>query len=77
MLKFGYCPRLKFLATRLVAIASIYQKILWFGLGLIYVVLWFVAVHLISEPTKFELIITIFEHNYVYLSPTLRINVFS
>jgi len=42
----------------------------------IYVVLWFsVAVHFISEPTKFELIITIFEHNDVYLSPTLRIKV--
>jgi len=34
-------------------------------------------VHFISELTKFELIITIFEHNYVYLSPTLRINAFS
>jgi len=31
-------------------IAGIYQKILWF-----------VAVHLISEPIKFDLIITIFE----------------
>jgi len=37
----------------------------------------FVAVHFISELTKFELIITIFELNYVHLSPTLRINVFS
>ena len=40
-------------------------------------ILWLsVAVYFISELTKFELIITIFEHNYVYLSPTLRINVF-
>ena len=70
-------PLVKFLAARLVAIASIYQKILWFGFGLIYVVLWLVTVHFISEPTKSELIITIFEHDYVCLSPTLRINVFS
>jgi len=41
-------------------------------------ILWFlVAVHFISDLTKFELIITIFEHNYVYLSPTFSINVFS
>jgi len=41
-------------------------------------ILWLlVAVHFISELTKFELIITTFEHNYVYLSPTFRINVFS
>ena len=37
-----------------------------------------VAVHFISELTKSELIIIIpFKHNYVYLSPSLRINVFS
>jgi len=36
-----------------------------------------VAVYFISELTKFELIITIFEHNYVHLSPTLTTNVFS
>jgi len=36
-----------------------------------------VAVHFISELTKFELIITIFEHSYVYLTPSLRISVFS
>jgi len=41
-------------------------------------ILWLlVAVRFISELTKFELIITTFEHNYVYLSPTLRMNVFS
>jgi len=36
-----------------------------------------VAVHFISKLTKFELIIITCKHNYVYLSPTLRINVFS
>jgi len=35
------------------------------------------AVHFFSEMIKFELIITIFEHNYVYSSQTLEINVFS
>ena len=35
-----------------------------------------VAVHFISEITKFESTIAIFEHNNVYLSATLRINVF-
>jgi len=41
-------------------------------------ILWvLVAVHFISELTKFELILTIFVHNYVYLNLTLRINVFS
>jgi len=41
-------------------------------------ILWLlVAVHFVSELTKFELIITTFEHNYVYLSPTFRINVFT
>ena len=64
MLKLSCCfPPLKFLATRLVAMvatASIYQKILWFGFALIFVVLWLVAGHFISEPTKFQLIITIF-----------------
>ena len=35
-----------------------------------------VAVHFISELTKLELIITIFEHSYVYLTPSLRISVF-
>jgi len=34
-----------------------------------------IAVHFISELSKFELIITIFEHKYVYLSPTLRKNI--
>jgi len=41
-------------------------------------ILWFLEAkhlkHFISELTKFELIIIIFEHNDVYLSPTLRIN---
>ena len=48
MLKLGCCsPLLKFPATRLVATASVYQKILWFVFHLIYVILWFsVAVHL-------------------------------
>jgi len=36
-----------------------------------------VAVHFILELTKVELIIATFEHNYVYFSPTHRINVFS
>jgi len=41
-------------------------------------ILWLlVAVHSTSALTKFELIIITFEHIYVYLSPTLRINVFS
>jgi len=41
-------------------------------------ILWLlVAIHFISELTKFALIITIFEYSYLYLSPTLRINVFS
>jgi len=72
MLKLGCCfPLVKFLATCVVVIAGIYQKILWFGFGLIYVVLW---LHFISEPTTFELIITIFEHDYFYISPALRIN---
>ena len=35
-----------------------------------------IAVHFISELTKFEFIITIFDHNYVYLSPNPRINIF-
>jgi len=62
----------------LVATASIYQKIpivcFWFDLC---VVLWFLAaVYFISKLTKFQLIIiTIFEYNYVLLSPNLRINV--
>jgi len=39
--------------------ASIYQKSLWFVFDLVYVVLWLlVAVHFISELTRFELIIT-------------------
>ena len=38
MLKLGCClPLLKFLPTRLVATASIYQKIFWFVFDLIYV----------------------------------------
>ena len=61
----GLPPLLKFLATRLVATASIYQNLVFFHL--IYVILWFLlAVHFISELTKFELIITIYEHNYVF-----------
>jgi len=63
-----------FLAKGPVATASIYQKILWFVFYLIYV-LALVAVHLITELTKFELIITIFEQNDDHVSPTLRINV--
>jgi len=48
------------------------------GLVVLVRILWLlVAEHLIPELTKFELIITTFEHNYVYLSPTFRINVFS
>jgi len=55
-------PLVNFFAARLVAIASIYHKILWIGFGgLIYVVLWFVTVHFISELTKFELIY----HNFL------------
>jgi len=47
------------------------------GLVVLVRILWFsVAVHFISELTKFELITLNFERNYVYLSPTLRINVF-
>jgi len=83
MLKLGCClspSLLKFLATHLVATASIYQKILRFVFDLIYV--WYcgfvAAVHFVSEQLiRFELIITIFELIYVYLSPTFRINVFS
>ena len=55
-----------------VATASIYQKILWFVFDLICVV----SSKVFSELPKFYLIIPIFEHNYVYLSQTLRINVF-
>jgi len=80
MLKFGCClasPNKNF-GYAPGCTASIYQKISWFVFDLIYVVLLLVAVHFISELTKFELFVTIFEHhNYVYLSPTLRINVFS
>jgi len=48
--RFLFPHLLKFLATRLVATASIYQKILWFVFDLFCVVLWFlVAVHFISE----------------------------
>jgi len=53
------------------------KKILWFVFGLIYVVIISSSTFYLSELTKFELIITIFEHNCVDLSPTLRINVFS
>jgi len=62
-------PLLKFLAMRLVPTANIYQKIPSLVLIYLSVVLWFlVAVHFISELTKFELIIiTIFEHNCVHL----------
>ena len=61
----GLPPLLKFLATRLVPTANIDQNIVFFHL--IYVILSFLlAVHFISELTKFELIITIFEHNCVF-----------
>ena len=45
MLKLGCClpSILKFLATRLVATASIYQKTLWFVFDFIYAVLWFLV----------------------------------
>jgi len=48
---------IKFLATRLVALlVFIYQRLLWF------------VFDFIPKLTKFEFIITIFEHNFVYLS---------
>ena len=78
MLKLGCCfpPLLKFLAMRLVVTPSIYQNLVVYFL-FDFVIFWLlVAVHFISELTKFELINTIFEHNYIHLSPTLRINVF-
>jgi len=57
--------------------ASIYQNILRFVFDLIYVVIISGSTFQLSQLTKLELIITIFEHNYVYLSPILRINVVS
>jgi len=68
-----------------VATTSVYQKILCFvflfdlcGLAVLVRILWLsVAVHFISELTTFVLVNTVFEYKYVYLSPTLRINVFS
>jgi len=68
-----------------VAIASIYHKIFCFVFDLIFVVslvdlvrsLWFLAAEYFdSELTKFEMIITLFQHNYAELRPTRRINVF-
>jgi len=61
MLKLGCClgPLLKFLATRLVATAIVFTKILQFIFDLIYVI-FRVAVHFISILTKLELINTIF-----------------
>ena len=55
----------------------VFTKILWFVFDLNYVI-WclLVAVHFISELTKWELIDTVFEHNYICLSLTLRMNVF-
>ena len=57
---------IKFLATRLVATASTYQKILWFVFDLIYVVIISSRIFYLSKLTKLELIIV--EHNCVYLS---------
>jgi len=50
------------LATRLVGgcTASIYQNILWFVFGFIYVVIVTSSTFYLSELTKFELIITVF-----------------
>ena len=48
--------------------AGIYQKILWFVFDLIYVVIISSSIFYLSKLTKFELIITIYEHNCVYLS---------
>jgi len=48
--------------------ASIYQKILWFVSDLSYVVIISSSIFYLSKLSKFEFIITIFEHNCVYLS---------
>jgi len=48
--------------------ASIYQKILWFVFDLIYAVIINSSIFYLSELTKFELIITIFERNCVYFN---------
>jgi len=63
MLKGGCCfPQpnkiIKFRATRLLAVRFIYRNCS--------------STFYLSELTKFELIITIFEHNCDYLNPTLR-----
>jgi len=47
--------------------ASIYQKILCFVFDLVYVVIICSSLFYLSKLTKFELIITIFEHNCVYV----------
>jgi len=68
MLKLGCCfpqSSLKFW-LRAWLTAGIYQKLLWFVS--IYVVIISSSVFYLSKLTKFELIITIFEHNCVYLS---------
>jgi len=48
--------------------ASICQNILWFAFDLIDDVLISSSIFYLSELSKFELIITIFEQNCVYLS---------
>jgi len=48
--------------------ADIYQKILCFVFDLIYVMIISSSIFYLSKLTKFELIITIFEDNCVYLS---------
>jgi len=55
---------------RPVTTASIYQKFPnLFLIRSICGLVVLVAVYFISELTKFEFIITIFEHNYVHLRP--------
>jgi len=54
-----------------------YQNILCFVFDLIYVVIVSSSKFYSSELTKIELLTTIVEHNCVYLSPTLRISMFS
>jgi len=55
---------------RPVTTASIYQKFpSLFLIRSICGLVVLVAVYFISELTKFEFIITIFEHNYVHLRP--------
>ena len=77
MLKPGSClpPLLKFWLRAWLPLL-VFTKILWFAFDLIYVILWIlVVVHFISELTKFEMITTIFGHDYIFSSQTLRINV--